>query len=141
MKTASAVRAGRCVDRNLPVAIWALGQCWRWRTRWNQWNTYFLPTVWALACGASHFVIGIDCITAFWTVENHARVKWPNDPKLSDRGVRRGTCTVGGKAAVEAGAVTHGAVRCSAWLGDSLDVSMIPFLVLSIDDRTSSSAW
>src|SRR5438067_4812524 len=41
----------------------------------------------------------------------------PNDPKLSDRGVRRGTCTVGGKAAVEAGAVTHGAVRCSAWLG------------------------
>ena len=41
----------------------------------------------------------------------------PNDPKLSDRGVRRGTCPVGGKAAVEAGAVTHGAVRCSAWLG------------------------
>jgi hypothetical protein len=40
-----------------------------------------------------------------------------NDPKLSDRGVRRGTCMVGGKAAVEAGAVTHGAVRCSAWLG------------------------
>ena len=38
----------------------------------------------------------------------------PNDPKLSDRGVRRGTCMVGGKAAVEAGAVTHGAVRCSA---------------------------
>ena len=43
-----------------------------------------------------------------------------NDPKLSDRGVRRGTCTVGGKAAVEAGAVTHGAVRCSAWLGPLL---------------------
>ena len=41
----------------------------------------------------------------------------PNDPKLSDSGVRRGTCMVGGKAAVEAGAVTHGAVRCSAWLG------------------------
>ena len=41
----------------------------------------------------------------------------PNDPKLSDRGVRRGTCMVGGKAAAEAGAVTHGAVRCSAWLG------------------------
>ena len=39
-----------------------------------------------------------------------------NDPKLSDRGVRRGTCMVGGKAAAEAGAVTHGAVRCSAWL-------------------------
>ena len=42
----------------------------------------------------------------------------PNDPKLSDSGVRRGTCMVGGKAAAEAGAVTHGAVRCSAWLGD-----------------------
>ena len=41
----------------------------------------------------------------------------PNDPKLSDSGVRRGTCMVGGKAVVEAGAVTHGAVRCSAWLG------------------------
>src|SRR4051794_10167755 len=44
--------------------------------------------------------------------------KKPNAPKLSDRGVRRGTCMVGGKAAAEAGAVTHGAVRCSAWLGD-----------------------
>jgi hypothetical protein len=38
-------------------------------------------------------------------------------PKLSDRGVRRGTCTAGGKVAVEAVAVTHGGVRCSAWLG------------------------
>ena len=46
------------------------------------------------------------------------RVATPNDPKLSDRGVWRGTCMAGGKAAVEAGAVTHGAVRCSAWLGD-----------------------
>ena len=45
------------------------------------------------------------------------RVATPNDLKLSDSGVRRGTCMVGGKAAVEAGAVTHGAVRCSAWLG------------------------
>ena len=44
-------------------------------------------------------------------------MKSPNDPKLSDGGVRRGTCMVGGKAAAEAGAVTHGAVRCSAWLG------------------------
>ena len=43
--------------------------------------------------------------------------KAANDPKLSDRGVRRGTCMAGGKAAAEAGAVTHGAVRCSAWLG------------------------
>src|SRR5712671_3939721 len=43
-------------------------------------------------------------------------VESPNDPKLSDLGVRRGTCMVGGKAAAEAGAVTHGAVRCSAWL-------------------------
>ena len=44
-------------------------------------------------------------------------VATPNDPKLSDGGVRRGTCMVGGKAAAEAGAVTHGAVRRSAWLG------------------------
>jgi len=43
-------------------------------------------------------------------------VKAPNDLKLSDRGVRRGTCMAGGKAAAEAGAVTHGAVRCSPWL-------------------------
>ena len=48
----------------------------------------------------------------------------PNDPKLSDRGVRRGTCMVGGKAAVEAGAVTHGAVRCSAWLGDGVVMAL-----------------
>ena len=48
----------------------------------------------------------------------HGRVQRPNDLKLSDRGVRRGTCTAGGKAAVEAGAVTHGAVRCSAWLNE-----------------------
>ncbi len=40
-----------------------------------------------------------------------AAVGWPVglDLKLSDSGVRRGTCMVGGKAA-EAGAVTHGAV-------------------------------
>ena len=50
-------------------------------------------------------------------VAQSKRAKWPNDPKLSDRGVRRGTCMAGGKAAAEAGAVTHGAVRCSAWLG------------------------
>ena len=45
----------------------------------------------------------------------------PNDPKLSDRGARRGTCMVGGKAVAEAGAVTCGAVRCSAWLGVAVD--------------------
>jgi hypothetical protein len=45
----------------------------------------------------------------------------PNDPKLSDRGVRRGTRMVGGKVAAEAGAVTHGAVHGSAWLGVRLD--------------------
>ena len=49
----------------------------------------------------------------------------PNDPKLSDGGVRRGTCMVGGKAAVEAGAVTHGAVRCSAWLGVAVWVGIV----------------
>ena len=41
----------------------------------------------------------------------------PNDPKLSDGGGWRGPCMVGGKAAVEARAVTAVAVRCSAWLG------------------------
>src|SRR5262249_53582282 len=41
----------------------------------------------------------------------------PNDRKLSDTPERRGTCVVGGKAAVEAGAVTRRCVRCSAWLG------------------------
>jgi len=40
-------------------------------------------------------------------------VATPNALKLSNSGVRRGTCMVGGKAAAEAGAVTHGAVRCS----------------------------
>ena len=45
------------------------------------------------------------------------RAKSPNDPKLSDRRSGRGTCMAGGKAAVEAGAVTAEPVRCSAWLG------------------------
>ena len=54
------------------------------------------------------------------------RVKTPNDPKLSDGGVRRGTCMVGGKAAAEAGAVTHGAVRCSAWLGVGVRIRTDP---------------
>ena len=54
-------------------------------------------------------------------LDSHGRrAESPNDLKLSDSGVRRGTCAVGGKAAVEAGAVTHGAVRCSAWLGHVL---------------------
>ena len=38
--------------------------------------------------------------------EGKRRVATPNDPKLSDRGVRRGTCMAGGKAAAEARAVT-----------------------------------
>ena len=44
----------------------------------------------------------------------------PNDPKLSDGRGWRGPCMAGGKAAVEAGAVRPGAVRCSAWLGDGI---------------------
>ena len=51
------------------------------------------------------------------TVPSERMEMTPNDLKLSDSGVRRGTCAEGGKAAAEAGAVTHGAVRCSAWLG------------------------
>src|SRR4051812_37787723 len=46
------------------------------------------------------------------------RAESPNDRKLSDTPERRGTCMEGGKAAVEAGAVTRRRVRCSAWLGD-----------------------
>ena len=53
----------------------------------------------------------------------------PNDPKLSDRGARRGTCVVGERRRPEAGAVTCGAVRCSAWLG-----------VISLRDRLSAKA-
>jgi hypothetical protein len=41
----------------------------------------------------------------------------PNDPEISDCGARRGGCTAGGKAVVEAAAVTRGAVRCISWLG------------------------
>ena len=54
------------------------------------------------------------------------REKSPNDPKLSDCGARRAGC---GKAAgagwaqaagwSAAASVTRGAVRCSAWFGDS----------------------
>ena len=36
------------------------------------------------------------------------------DDEILAAGARRGTCTVGGKVAAEAGAVTCGAVRCSA---------------------------
>ena len=67
-------------------------------------------------CGSS------DCQRALEALKNWIREEWPNDPKLSDRGVRRGTCMVGGKAVAEAGAVTHGAVRCSAWLGVRSDL-------------------
>ena len=64
----------------------------------------------------------------------------PNDPKLSDRGVRRGTCTVGGKAAAEAGAVTHGAVRCSAWLGVAvIREEVVRMLEQSGDTRTEQT--
>ncbi len=45
------------------------------------------------------------------------REETPNDRKLSDTPERRGTCEVGGKAVVAAGAVTRRRVRCSAWLG------------------------
>ena len=61
---------------------------------------------------------GSSTRAAFIGFVHRMRAESPNDLKLSDRGARRGTCMVGGKAAVEAGAVTCGAVRCSAWLGD-----------------------
>ena len=42
----------------------------------------------------------------------------PNDLKLSDWPGWRGPCVVGGEGGrPEAGALTRGPVRCSAWLG------------------------
>ena len=64
-------------------------------------------------CVSEMIVDFMLCVLGFGVVCAQAA----NDPKLSDRGARRGTCMVGGKVAVEAGAVTCGAVRCSAWLG------------------------
>jgi len=53
---------------------------------------------------------------------------WPNDPKLSDGGAWRGACPTVERTkdaqmwlplrSQKARAVTRGAVRCSAWLGD-----------------------
>ena len=51
--------------------------------------------------------------------ESKSGARSATDPKLSEGGGWRGPCTAGGKAAAEARAVTHGAVRCSAWLGAS----------------------
>src|SRR5260221_14303171 len=56
-----------------------------------------------------HWVIYLG--VGFWKT-----VATANDPKLSDRRVRRGICMAGGKAAAEAGAVAHGTVRCNPWL-------------------------
>ena len=47
-------------------------------------------------------------------ISHGRRAQSPNDLKLSDSGVRRGSCAVGLRGAAT---VTHGAVRCSAWLG------------------------
>ena len=58
-----------------------------------------------------HTRLRLGSIAAFLAFIPGVRVEAPNDQKLSDRGVRRGTCMAGGKAAAEAGAVTHGAVR------------------------------
>ena len=57
---------------------------------------------------------------------NTTHVATPNDLKLSDCGGRRSLCgkVAGGERseAVGAQAVTPGAVRCSAWLGDGIVV-------------------
>ena len=47
--------------------------------------------------------------------------------------VLRGTCVVGGKAAAEAGAVTHAAVRCSAWLGVAVIVLLVRVVVVEVE--------
>ncbi len=54
----------------------------------------------------------------FEDFDSRKDVASPNDPKLSDGGGWRDGCTVGERRRLEAGAVTHGAVRCSAWFGD-----------------------
>jgi hypothetical protein len=62
----------------------------------------------------------------------------PNDPKLSDTPERRGTCVVGGKVAVEAGAVTRRRVRCSAWLGDVGSMRTLRFIGMGRVSRSKS---
>ena len=113
------------VGKNRPKAIDKL------RARlWMRANKLQEPGELWLTVGEDNRAIGRSLDTAMKLAELRRNVGWlfmgfvhgmrvatPNDPKLSDSGVRRGTCTVGGKAAVVAGAVTHGAVRCSAWLG------------------------
>ncbi len=66
----------------------------------------------------------------------------PNDRKLSDTPERRGTCAVGGKAVVEAGAVTRRRVRCSAWLGVAVILGLIgrTSIATQKDDRPESDA-
>ena len=61
----------------------------------------------------------------------------PNDPKLRDRGARRGSCAEGLRGA---GAVTCGAVLCSAWLCVRLESEKalkksLETVVLAGDDR------
>ena len=54
---------------------------------------------------------------------NGVVVKWPNDPKLSDGGGWRGLCRWAERWRRSAAqAVTAVAVRCSAWLGASLEL-------------------
>ena len=61
-------------------------------------------------------LVNVELLFGHWCCSHEKCAESPNDPKLSDRGARHGTCMAGGKAEVEAGAVTPG-VRYSAWLG------------------------
>ena len=75
--------------------------------------------------------------------------KSPNDPKLSDGGAWRGSCEGGAqKEATDVGqrpgrtgrarariaaTVTRGAVRCSAWLNQSLREAVLVKVVVFVD--------
>ena len=77
------------------------------------------------------------------------RAKGPNDPKLSDGGAWRGSCAGGAKKEATdvgqrwlgvktpkleiAATVTRGAVRCSAWLNQSLREAGLSWVVVFVD--------
>jgi hypothetical protein len=75
---------------------------------WRDWNKYrFRCEFEALAEHGEFREKIIRC-------RQHRTARTPNDPKLRDSRVRRGTSMVSGKATIEAGALTHGALRYSA---------------------------
>jgi len=65
----------------------------------------------------------------------------PNDPKLSDGGGWRSPCAGaggGGRRWWKAWAVTAGAVRCSAWLGDMVELEFASAVIRSLQVELSN---